>query len=377
MNVRPEAICSLTLAAALLAACDSTSTGNFPSYGASAGMSGVPADVSSGSGSGTASGRTLVGSSGVAVGESGAPAGSGSLAATGRTAAEDSGVATGQSDAGDEAGREADAPNGEGGVLTLGEGGGATPDTNVVMYLPNWSGSYSSWASKIDFNKMTHLLLAFGTVGSGTNDWSMGAPDADVQALAVAAHAKNVKVLVSIGGADDDIGIITRYQTQSNIAPLVANLDALIGRLDLDGVDVDLERGVDMKPTSNYPAFISALISTFRPEGKIVSSALAQYIVQDAGANAGLFTVIKAFDFVNLMIYSTKMSDYTNEVNWWIHTVGVPQAKLTWGVEFTSQLSVATVKQITIASKANGGVMVWEYSQPTEPQLWPAVQSAL
>ncbi len=376
MNVRPQAICSLTLAAALLVACDSTSTGNFPSYGASAGMSGVPAEVSSGSGSGTASGMTLQGSSGDTVGESGAPAESGSVAATGRTATEDSGVTTDQSYKGDEAGDEADAATGEGGVLTPGEDGG-TPGANVVMYLPNWSGSYSNWATKIDFNKMTHLLLAFGTVGSGTNDWSMAAPDADVQALAVAAHAKNVKVLVSIGGADDDIGIITRYQTQSNIAPLVANLDGLIGRLDLDGVDVDLERGGDMKSTSNYPAFIGALISTFRPEGKIVSSALAQYIVQDAGANAGLFTVIKSFDFVNLMIYSTKMSDYTNEANWWVHTVGVPPATLTWGVEFTSQLSAATVKQITIASKAYGGVMVWEYSQPTEPQLWPAVQSAL
>jgi hypothetical protein len=377
MNVRPQATCSLTLAAALLAACESTSTGNFPSYVASAGMSGVPAEFSSGSGSGTASGRTLPGTSGATVGEGSAPAESGSLATTGTTAAEDSGVTPGQSYKGDEAADEADAPTGEGGVPTPGEGGGVTPAANVVMYLPNWSGSYSSWATKIDFNKMTHLLLAFGTVGSGTNDWSMGAPDADVQALAVAAHAKNVKVLVSIGGADDDIGIITRYQTQSNIAALVANLDALIGRLDLDGVDVDLERGNDMTSTSNYPAFISALISTFRPEGKIVSSALAQYIVQDAGANAGLFTVIKSFDFVNLMIYSTKMSDYTNEVNWWVHTVGVPQAKLTWGVEFTSQLSVATVKQITIASEAYGGVMVWEYSQPTEPQLWPAVQSAL
>jgi chitinase len=205
----------------------------------------------------------------------------------------------------------------------------------------------------------------------------VGASDADVQALAAAAHAKNVKVLVSIGGADDDIGIITRYQTQSNIAPLVANLDALAKRLDLDGVDVDLERGGDMKSTSNYPAFVSALISTFRPEGKIVSSALAQYIVQDAGANAALFTVVNSFDFINLMIYSTNMKDYTNEVDWWVNIVGVPKVKLTWGIEFTSQLTVATAKQITTASEAYGGVMVWEYSQPTEPQLWPAVQSAL
>jgi hypothetical protein len=34
-------------------------------------------------------------------------------------------------------------------------------------------------------------------------------------------------------------------------------------------------------------------------------------------------------------------------------------------------------KQLTTASKAYGGVMVWEYSQSTEPSLWPAVQSSL
>jgi hypothetical protein len=377
MNARPQAICPLTLAAVLLAACGGTSTGNLPSYGESGATSGAPAIGASGNGSGAASGTSALGGSGVTVGESGAPAVSGTPAATGTAAADDSGVATGPSGPGNEAGAAADASPGEGGVSAPGEAGVVTPDTKVVMYLPNWSGSYSSWATKIDFNKMTHLLLAFGTVDSGTNDWSMGAPDADVQALAAAAHSKNVKVLVSIGGADDDIGIITRYQTQSNISPLVANLDALVGRLDLDGVDVDLERGGDMKSTSNYPAFVGALISTFRPEGKIVSSALAQYIVQDAGANAALFTVLNSFDFINLMIYSTNMNDYTNEVNWWVKTVGAPKANLTWGIEFTSQLTVATVQQITMASKAYGGVMVWEYSQPTEPQLWPAVQSAL
>jgi GH18 family chitinase len=286
-------------------------------------------------------------------------------------------MAMGSSGTGDAAGGVADASTTEGGVAASGEAGVVTPDTKVVMYLPNWSGSFSSWATKIDFNKMTHLLLAFGTVSSGTNDWSMGAADSDVQALAAAAHAKNVKVLVSIGGADDDIGIITRYQTPSNIAPLVANLDALVGRLDLDGVDVDLERGGDMKSTGNYPAFVGALISTFRPEGKLVSSALAQYIVQDAGADAALFTVINSFDFINLMIYSTNMNDYTSEVNWWVNSVGVPKVKLTWGIEFTSQLTASMAKQITTASKAYGGVMVWEYSQPTESQLWPAVQSAL
>jgi hypothetical protein len=51
--------------------------------------------------------------------------------------------------------------------------------------------------------------------------------------------------------------------------------------------------------------------------------------------------------------------------------------ELAWGVEFTNQLTVDTAKQLTAASKAYGGVMVWEYWQSTEPTLWPAMQSSL
>jgi GH18 family chitinase len=301
---------------------------------------------------GSAGANDVAGSTG-AAGEAGGPPGAGV----------DAGAAGAPSDSG--------ASNGTGGAV-----GAAGP--RVVMYLPNWAGSFSSWATKIDFAKMTHLLLAFGTVNTGTNDWSLGASDADVKTLVAAAHAAHVKVLVSIGGADDDIGIVNRYATASNIAPLVANLDAFITRLGLDGVDVDLERGTDMRSSGNFAAFAAQLVSTLRPEGKLVTAALAQYIIQDAGANDAVVKKwLAAYDFINLMIYSTSMSTYTKELGWWTNTEGLPKDKLTWGIEFTSGLTTDMAKQLTTASKAYGGVMVWEYSQKTEPQLWPAVQSSL
>jgi hypothetical protein len=251
-----------------------------------------------------------------------------------------------------------------------------TPDTKVVMYLPNWAGSFASWAPKIDFNKMTHLLLAFGTVDTG-NNWNLGAADNDVKTLAAAAHAKNVKVLVSIGGADDDIGIINQYQTQSNIDPLVANLDAFVTRLTLDGVDVDLERGAMMKSSGNFPAFVNKLVAKFRPEGKLVTTALAQYIVQDAGVDATLKQVLSSYDFINLMIYSTNPNTYTSELTWWTTNTGVAKNKLTWGIDFSTSITPASAAQLTTSSKAYGGIMVWEYSMRATPQLWPAVQGAI
>jgi hypothetical protein len=133
-----------------------------------------------------------------------------------------------------------------------------------------------------------------------------------------------------------------------------------------------------MRSSGNFAAFDDALIATLRPKGKLVTAALAQYIVQDAGANDPVVKKwLGAFDFINLMIYSTNMSTYTKELGWWTGTEGLPKDKLTWGIEFTSQLTAAMAGQLTTASKAYGGVMVWEYSQKTEPQLWPAVQSSL
>jgi len=250
------------------------------------------------------------------------------------------------------------------------------PAIKAVMYLPNWNGSFASWAGKIDFTKMTHLLLAFGTVDTN-NNWNLGAADSDVQTLAAAAHAHQVKVLVSIGGADDDIGIINQYGNKSNIGPLVTNLDAMVTKLDLDGVDVDLERGTMMQSSSNYPAFVNQLVATFRPKGMLVTTALAQYIAQDAKSDATLQTVYQSFDFINDMIYTTNLSDYTHEASWWTGTQGIAKTKLCLGIEFTNNLSTGTAIQITTTSKDYGGVMIWEYTQPTEGQLWPAVQGAL
>jgi chitinase len=248
------------------------------------------------------------------------------------------------------------------------------------MYLDNWSGSFASWATKLDFSKMTHLILAFGTV-SGNNSWNDLGNTGDVQTLTAAAHAKNVKVLVSIGGAGGDATVINAYKSASNIAPLVANLDAMVKAMNLDGVDVDLETGSGMRSSSNYPAFVSQLISTFHPEGKLVTTASAQYIVQDQNPDATIVATLKSFDFVNDMIYSANMSDFTSEAAWWTgNSIGLPKDNLVWGVCFGEcgpAPSTADIAQITTASKAYGGVMCWDYTDKLESTLWPAVQSAL
>lgn len=257
-----------------------------------------------------------------------------------------------------------------------------TPTTKAVMYVDNWSGSFASWATKIDFTKLTHLNLAFATV-SGGNNWgtSLGSTS-DVKAIVSAAHAKNVKVLASLGGGGGDQSVIAAYQNESNIGPLVDNLDAMVHSMDLDGVDVDLESGGQMKSSSNFPAFVKALIAKFHPQGKLVTTALAQYIVQDMGPNQEIVDALNSFDFVNDMIYSANLNDFNNEAHWWTGSpVNLPKEKLVWGVCFDGECgnpSVSVLKQITTASKDYGGIMIWDYTDGVVPStMWPAIQGEL
>src|SRR5262249_56123999 len=89
------------------------------------------------------------------------------------------------------------------------------------------SGSYGDWATRIDFNKMTHLNLAFAKPDDN-NDWNMGASDGDVAALVGAAHAAGTKVLASLGGGGGDQAVIARYRDAGNIDDLVARLDDFV-----------------------------------------------------------------------------------------------------------------------------------------------------
>jgi hypothetical protein len=294
-----------------------------------------------------------------------------------RGAGDDGGGST-TNDGGGTADAGSDSGGGGGGT----DGGGVeTPAIKAVMYLDNWSGSFASWATKVDFTKMTHLNLAFATV-TGTNSWGTTLGDTgDVQTLVTAAHAKNVKVLVSIGGGGGDQSVISAYQSASNIAPLVANLDTMVQAMNLDGVDVDLESPGSQTSSSNYPAFVKQLIQTFHAEGKLVTTASAEYIVQGQNPDAAIVAALNSFDFVNDMIYSNSLSDFTSEAAWWTGSpVNLPKDKLTLGIclgECGGSPSTATVQQVTTDSKGYGGVMCWDYTDQDEATLWPAVQSAL
>ncbi len=213
--------------------------------------------------------------------------------------------------------------------------GPPNPHPYLVGYLPFYKGlDWVAYAPKIDFNKMTHLNLAFlnppDCAGPCTDKSDMGLTankltDAGIDAIVSAAHAHGTKVLASLGGAGGDKRIMSFYNAGLS-EPLAAAIDAYCRKHNLDGVDVDIEQPTQMGVP--FTQLVNALVSRLRPEGKLVTTAVAQYIQPAMQDDA-----LKQFDIVNVMIYGsyqkavTAMAYYNNEKH-------VPKEKLTLGIGF-------------------------------------------
>jgi chitinase len=369
--------------------------------GASASSGGSSATGGAVGSAGTASfaGGAAAGSSGSAstFGGSSSSAGAASFGGAGGTAGFAAGGNAGTSAAG--AGGNSAGGGGAGGAAP-------TSDIKVVAYLANYSGSYATWAKKISFNKMTHMNLAFATV-NGSNDWDMGASDADVKTLVDTAHAAGVKVLASLGGGGGDGSIFNNW---ANLDTMVANLDPFLTRLNLDGADIDIENpgevgSINSTNSTNYDKFVEAIVAKLHPEGKLVTAAVAPWV------GGPRVSTLQQFDFVNIMVYTSNLDDYTNGVNFF---KVLPKTKMTLGAGFyganaddSNEISYAQImaadstaytknqtqvdgttyyytgetamKAIAAMSKNYGGIMVWDLTEDVTGahSLWTLVQNAM
>jgi chitinase len=275
----------------------------------------------------------------------------------------------------------------------------------LVGYLPDYDGSYADFAKSLDFSHMTHLYLAFGLppqcngtcTASSDMTFSLGQTDADIRTLVNAAHRAGVKVVLSIGGGGGDQQILQFYNAGLS-EPLVRSLDKYLKAHNLDGVDLDIEDPNNMGDP--YATFVSALVEKFRPQGKIITAAVAEYLQSSMPDRA-----LHQFDFVNVMNYSN-YSDAVEAMNFYSEQKGVPKKRITLGVPFFGQsadgnieetystilaaypdawqsdvvsggsldngealyyVGEATMAKETHLGKQYGGIMIWELSQDGAP----------
>ena len=211
----------------------------------------------------------------------------------------------------------------------------ANPHPRLVAYLfPEKGTDYTMLLKHMRFGKITDLYLAFATPpqcsGTCTDASDMhfsiqGETDADIDRMVRAAHAAGVKVVLSVGGGGGDQRIIQFYNAGLS-APLVSSLDQFVKQHNLDGVDLDIEDPSNMG--APFLAFTTALTSTFHPEGKLVTAAVAKYL-QDSMPNAALHQ----FDLLNIMNYSSYSAAVT-ALNFYAVDEKIEAAKLVLGVPF-------------------------------------------
>jgi GH18 family chitinase len=145
--------------------------------------------------------------------------------------------------------------------------------------------------SKVPFDKLTHINLWFvnpDSLGNFTQDFT------GLRAFIDAAHAKEVKVLFSIGGGSKQAQYHQLLQPDKR-SKLIESLVALVNREGVDGVDVDLE-GSDID--ENYEPFVVDLAAALRTTSKLITAAIAVYY-KDQLTDKALAT----YDYVNVMSY--------------------------------------------------------------------------
>ena len=283
----------------------------------------------------------------------------------------------------------------------------STSGPRLVGYLPDYDGSYATFATTLNFNKMTHLMIGFalppacnGTCTASSNmAFSMGQTDAAIATLVNAAHAAGVKVMVTIGGGENSSDdLISAFYNVGLSSQLVNSLDSYVTSHNLDGVDVDFEDPGNMG--APYATFVSDLIAKEHGAGRVVSAAVAEWLqTQNVMSNATL----QSYDFINVMVYSN-LSDCESNMSYFA-SLGEPANKMTVGVPFYGQSSDGAftygqiiaaypnagssnsvsgngaldngntisyvgdseMAQETVFSLQYGGIMIWELSQDAAP----------
>lgn len=166
----------------------------------------------------------------------------------------------------------------------------------VVAYVPNWI-DLNTFSNSIDYTKITHINIAFENPDlNGNLSYNFSNTT-----LINKAHAKGVKVLVSIGGGSESENASARTKyfnliNDANRGVFISKIAAYIKLRNFDGIDVDLEGPAI---NADYGKFIRDLSDTLKPAGKLVTSALSQGY---GGGNVPVST-FEYFDFVNIMAY--------------------------------------------------------------------------
>jgi chitinase len=265
----------------------------------------------------------------------------------------------------------------------------ALSEFRVIGYFPSWQGSVSN----IQFDKLTSVNYAF-LLPTSTGGLQAIENPSKLEDLVSAAHARNVKVYIAVGGWNNgnDSAFESLAASSSRRTTFVNNLVNFVNQYNLDGVDMDWEYPDPGSSATNYAALMQQLSTELHTRGKLLSAAV---IAEGSTGGGVLNSVFGYVDHLNLMAYDYndfQHSTYDHAVSsimYWKNR-GLPTSKTILGVPFYGRPTWESFAQLvarganpnadvyqnvgyngitTIKSKTNlafdqgGGIMMWELSQ--------------
>lgn len=223
----------------------------------------------------------------------------------------------------------------------------------TVGYLPWWKMPYIP-----QWQKITHLCLAFGTVNS---DGSLDLTNMNKFTDCIAnAHNNSVKVLLSIGGGSSNNFSEAILNTDKRKI-LTDNLIKTINNYNLDGVDIDFEEWEGGQNGASQSDLLkrNALENLYKElrekvgNGKLITAAVNASWDNGGWGFYNCFnsSMHQYLDFVSLMIYDetgpwsgtntgqhASWEYFENSINHWLNNKNLPKEKLVAGVPFYGYL---------------------------------------
>jgi GH18 family chitinase len=200
--------------------------------------------------------------------------------------------------------------------------------------------------STIPYDQLTHLNYAFlipnvdGTFISFTNG-------SKLEQIVAHGHAKNVKVMISVGGWGWDQQFETMAANSESRTAFVQNLKAFVDQYQLDGADIDWEYPDAGQSSQNFLALMQEL-RNIMPD-KLLTMAVVSYGEIGLGIPSDSFSLV---DFVNVMTYDGldhgTMEQFRKGLDYWSGR-GLPKEKLVMGVPFYSRVKDSLAEGATFA----------------------------
>lgn len=188
----------------------------------------------------------------------------------------------------------------------------------------------------IQFEKLTHINYAFLTPNKDGTFASIGNP-VELREIVEKAHAKGVKVLISVGGWgwNDEFEALAANPTSRTM--FVNGVVDLTDKFKLDGADIDWEFPIQGKSSDHFLALMQELRKALL--NKLLTSAAVAFGSTGEGIPSSAFEL---FDFVNIMAYDGDGPNHSpyelaqEAIRYWLGR-GLPATKAVLGVPFYSR----------------------------------------